>query len=103
MCIRDSDPVNRLNNYVGKRSGDLILISNYDEQYYFGGELTGMHGGIHPDDSNAVLAYGWFGGSIEQWNNAKDRIEQAINDRCAAENGRHPNLVDMLTGVKAVL
>ena len=97
------DAVNRLNNYTGRFCGDIFLISNYADQYYFGGELKGIHGGLHPDDSRATLAYGWFGVSVPEWQDAKERIKEAIAARCTAENGREPNLVDMLTGVKAIL
>ena len=97
------DPVNRLANYTSPNTGDILLLSNYAEQYYFGGELTGMHGGLHPADSRATLVYGWVGVNGERWAEGRGRIEQAIAARCAAEGGRLPSVVDMLTGVESVL
>jgi len=40
-------------------SGDILLISNYSGGYYFSGPLRGMHGGLHPEDSFATLAFGF--------------------------------------------
>jgi hypothetical protein len=98
-----ADPVNRLNNLVGLFSGDLLLMSNYDERYYFGNEISGLHGGLHPEDSHALLAYGWPAASATEWQSSKSAITTAIQSRCQAENGRHASIVDMLTGVEALL
>lgn len=96
------DPVNRLNHFHGRFTGDLLIISNYAEQYYFGGENTGVHGGLHPDDSLATLLYGWHGVSRDNWQAAENAITTAISRRCRQENGRMPSTVDMLTGIEAV-
>ena len=97
------DPVHRLNNHTGMFSGDLILISNYAEGYYFGKEIKGVHGGLHPDDSLATLVYGWPGASAEDWQRARDAITAAIETRCAAEGGRMASTCDMLVGCNPVL
>lgn len=96
------DPVNRIHNATNRYSGDIWLISNYAEGYYFGNELTGMHGGLHPEDSQATLSYGWHGVSNAEWSEACDTIQAAIAARCARENGRLPSVVDMLTGIEAI-
>ena len=97
------DPVNRLNHHVSRYSGDMILISNYAEGYYFGGETTGVHGGLHPDDSLATLAYAWPGSPSDAWSAVKEAVLQAIDRRCAAEGGRMPATCDVIHGVEAVL
>lgn len=97
------DPVNRLDNYSGRFCGDLLLISNYADGFYFGGELTGMHGGLHPEDSAATLLYGWHGISEDEWSAAAQKIHKAIAKRCHQENGRMSSTPDMLTGVEAVM
>ncbi len=98
-----ADPVHRLNNYAGLYTGDLLLISNYAEGYYFGGEITGVHGGLHPEDSRATLAYGWPGAAAETWEAAKTALTSAIAARCQSEGGRQPTASDMLVGVEAVI
>ncbi|MFQ5615911.1 MAG: alkaline phosphatase family protein [Anaerolineales bacterium] len=97
------DPIHRLNNLAGIYTGDLVLISNYAEGYYFGTEINGVHGGLHPDDSLATLAHGWPGASAEDWAQAKTAITVAIESRCAEEGGRMPATSDMLVGVEAVI
>lgn len=96
------DPVHRLNNQTGLFSGDLLIISNYAEGYYFGKEIHGVHGGLHPEDSHATLAYGYPGAEAAEWAQVKRAIETAIAARCAAEGGRMPSTCDMVVGVEAV-
>jgi hypothetical protein len=97
------DPVNRLDNMAGIYAGDLLLIANYADGFYFGSEISGVHGGLHPDDSRAVLAYGWPGASAANWGAVRTRISEAIQARCAAEGHRLPTTADMLIGALAGL
>jgi hypothetical protein len=97
------DPVHRLNNLAGPFTGDIVLLSNYSSGYYFCQEISGVHGGLHPEDSCAMLAYGWPGATAEQWGAARAAIEGAIAGRCRAEGGRQVSAADMLTGVEAVV
>ena len=97
------DPVHRLEHYAGRYSGDLVLISNYSEGYYFGSETKGVHGGLHPDDSLATLAYGWPGVEAADWVNAAAKIRAAIEGRCKAEGGRMAMTCDMVVGIESIL
>jgi hypothetical protein len=97
------DAVHRLNNHTGPYAGDILLISNYAEGYYFGKEIHGVHGGLHPDDSLATLAYAWPGADTETWAGVKGRLTEAIEARCAREGGRMPSTCDMIVGVEAVI
>ena len=97
------DPIHRLHNRTSMLSGDLLLLSNYEAGYYFGPENAGNHGGLHPEDSCAVLAYGWPDASVTEWEPVQQRITQAIQARCQAEGGRDPSTADMLTGLEAFL
>jgi len=98
-----ADPIHRLHNRTSMLSGDLLLLSNYEAGYYFGGENAGNHGGLHPEDSYGVLAYGWPDASVTEWEPVQQRITQAIQARCRAEGGRQPSTADMLTGLEAFL
>ena len=97
------DPIHRLNNRTQIFSADLLLISNYADGYYFGSQNVGHHGGLHPEDSKAVLAYGWPDASAAQWEQTKYAITQAIEARCRAEGGRQASTTDMMTGLEAAL
>ena len=98
-----ADPVQRLNHMSCATSGDLLLLSRYEQGFYFSGPTTGVHGGLHPEDSSATLAYGWPDATQDAWQAAKRIIRQAIEARCQKEAGRQAGTVDMLTGLLAVL
>lgn len=97
------DPLHRLDNLAGPMTGDLLLISNYAEGYYFGAPITGIHGGLHPEESRAVLAYGFP--TVDESRSAllRKTITDAIQMRCEAEGGRQPSTTDLVTGLMAVL
>ncbi len=98
-----ADPVHRLDNLAGPRSGDLLLISNYEQGFYFGGIHAGVHGGLHPQDSNATMVFGWPGSSQSVWEHSSQAIQAAITARCRAEGGRCPTTADLLTGLTALI
>jgi hypothetical protein len=97
------DPVHRLNNLASPVSGDLLLISNYPDGFYFASPMNGVHGGLHPDDSRATLYYGWPGVDADVWHGAKRAILEAIAQRCQVEGERKPSTADLLTGLLAVI
>lgn len=97
------DPVTRLHNLTGLLAGDLLLISNYRDRYYFAQPIAGVHGGLHPDDSISTFIFGWPSASQEDWLNVKHKIENAIQKRCQEEGNRHPSTADLVTGLTAVM
>ena len=98
-----ADPIHRLNNLASPWVGDLLLISNYAEGFYFAAPLLGMHGGLHPEDSEATLVYGFPGADQTQAQNQRASIGAAIQNRCNAEGGRQPSTADLLTGLLAAI
>jgi hypothetical protein len=98
-----ADPVHRLGNLASPFVGDLLLISNYTGGYYFGAPITGVHGGLHPEDSAATLAYGFPGSDEVEAGQMRIAVSEAIATRCQAEGGRQPSTADLLTGLLAVL
>jgi len=97
------DPVHRLNNLAGPMSGDLVLISNYAEGYYFAAPEAGVHGGLHPEDSFATFAVGLPQAPEATWQELRQRMQAAVEARCAAEGGRLPGTVDLLTALYAAI
>jgi hypothetical protein len=98
-----ADPTHRLDNLVSPYVGDLLLISNYADGFYFGAPITGIHGGLHPEDSGVTLAYGFPGETPEIASKLRIAVESAIQTRCQAEGGRQPSTADLLTGLLAGL
>ncbi len=101
--IETVDAVNRLRHLASPVSGDLVLLANYADGFYFGAPLTGMHGGLHPDDSEAVFSLGWPTGSPAQIAAMRLATQGVITDRCRAEGGRRAGLVDVVPAVTAAL
>jgi hypothetical protein len=95
------DPVQRINNLSSPFGGDLLLISNYAAGFYFGAPITGIHGGLHPEDSRATLIFGFPGAHHN--NGLRIAIKEAIQARCEAEGGRQPSTADLLPGLLAGL
>lgn len=98
-----ADPVQRLENLVGPFVGDLLLVSNYAQGFYFGAPIKGIHGGLHPEDSAATLVYGFPGASQDVSDRMRAAVQTAISTRCLAEGGRQPSTADLLTGLLAVV
>ena len=84
-------------------AGDLLLISNYAEKFYFGAPTTGVHGGLHPDDSWATMVFGFPGMDESTIGGLRIAIQGAIDYRCQAEGSRHPSTADLLTGLLAII
>ncbi len=98
-----ADPVHRLGFLTSPYVGDLLLISNYPDGFYFGAPTRGVHGGLHPEDSEATLVYGWPGVDSTEAKSMRIAVLNAINKRCQMEGGRLPSTADLLTGLLAVL
>ncbi len=84
-------------------SPDLVLLSNYVEGFYFSPPLLGMHGGLHPEDSRATLAFGFAG--VEAGTDpltVLSAVRHAIEARSQAED-RAVSVADLTTGVLAAL
>lgn len=97
------DPIHRLEALSSPNSGDILIFSNYAEGYYFTYPYKGIHGGLHPDDSRALLAYGLPCGAPEQVASLTQAISSAIQTRCQRENGRQPTLADISYGIMAAM
>jgi hypothetical protein len=98
-----ADPIHRLNNLVSPWVGDLLLISNYVDGFYFGAPIRGVHGGLHPEDSDATLVFGFPGLDQTKLVQKREWMTDAIQNRCQAEGGRQPSTSDLVTGVVAGL
>ena len=72
----------RLKRLAGPNSGDLVLVSNYADGYYFGSPIKGIHGGLHPDDSRPVLSLSWVGGDPEQIEHLRCTCHQVTGLEC---------------------
>jgi hypothetical protein len=93
--IETAEAVTRLEHLCGPMTGDLLLVSNYAAGYYFGGPITGIHGGFHPAESRAVLSFGWQGAGDDQI--------AALRLAAKTVTGARPaSLADMLPVLKIV-
>jgi hypothetical protein len=79
--IETAEAVSRLDSLVGPMTGDLLLVSNYSGGFYFGAPITGIHGGLHPQESRAVLSLGWQGASPEQLTALRQAAQSVVGAR----------------------
>lgn len=85
----------RLRGLAGPLSGDVVLVSNYAEGFYFGGPTTGVHGGLHPADSLAVASLGWPSASAEQRMWMEEIIRETVQERRIAHGRSRASLSDL--------
>jgi hypothetical protein len=83
--------------------GDLLLLSNYEEGFYFGAPQHGVHGGLNEEDSQALLLFGWPGAQANEWAQARDMFREAVNMRAQHEGGRQATTADLVTGLLALI
>jgi hypothetical protein len=89
------DAVNRLQLAAGPATGDLILVAKGREGFYFGKPTVGVHGGLLPGESEAVLTFAYPGASGDTVRWMREMAEGVIADRCANEGHRAPSVADM--------
>lgn len=101
--IKTVDAVNRLRCLASPVTGDLLLVSNYADSFYFGGPIHGVHGGLHPEDSEPVLSFGWPTGTPAQIAALRETVQGVVADRCRVENNRRASIVDMVPVLRALM
>jgi len=98
-----ADPVNRIRLAASALTGDLILVANGREGFYFGGPTTGVHGGLLLAESEAVLTFARPSGSPDQIARLREMVAGVVSDRCASEGDRQPSVADMVPAALALL
>lgn len=93
--IQTVDAGPRLRDLAGPHSGDVLLLSNYADGFYFGGPTVGVHGGLHPADSLAVGSFGWPGASAGQLAHLREVAAGIVADRRSAAGRQYASLSDM--------
>jgi hypothetical protein len=101
LCLVEAGP--RLRHLASPYSGDVVLLANYAEGFYFGKPLRGVHGGLHAADSEAVLSFGFPGGEAAQIEQLQAVVNGCLATRCRAEGGRRVGIVDMTPTIEALL
>jgi len=86
----------RLARLAGPVSGDLLLVSNYADGFYFANPMPGMHGGLHPADSLCVASLGWVGASPAEAERLRDQATALVAQRCQADRRKLASLGDVL-------
>lgn len=84
------DPAARIRGMNSGLTGDLVLVSDPSDGYYFSPPLLGSHGGLTAHESEAFLAASWPDAETEK----KKRILDQVEAICQREN-RSPSLVDI--------
>lgn len=101
--IQTVDAVPRLNDLAGPNSGDVLLVSNYADGYYFGGATSGVHGGLHPEDSLAVGSFCWPGASPDQLAHLRDLATGLVDDRRRTAGRQYASLSDLLPVMDGII
>jgi hypothetical protein len=92
----------RLRHLAGRNSGDLVLVSNYADGYYFGSPIKGTHGGLHPGDSRPALSLGWVGGDLQQVEHLRRTCQQVTDHSCSPDPQDCVSLADLMPILRAL-
>jgi len=98
-----ADAVNRIRLAASVMTGDLILVANGREGYYFGEPTTGVHGGLYPGESEVVLTFACPGGSTDEIVWLRETVADVVAGRCASEGNREPSVADVVPVAFALL
>lgn len=98
-----ADPVSRIQQAASAVTGDLILLANGREGFYFGRSTRGVHGGLLPAESEVVFTLAYPGGSSDEIVHLRKVVTTEIADRCAAEGGRQPSVADLVPTLLALI
>ena len=98
-----ADAVNRIRLAAGVMTGDLILVANGREGFYFSSPMTGMHGGLYRGESEVVLTFAYPDGSPDDVAWLRETVGDVVADRCADEGNREPSVADMVPAALALL
>jgi hypothetical protein len=98
-----ADAVNRIRLAAGVMTGDLILVANGREGFYFSAPTTGVHGGLYHGESAVVLTFAYPDGSPDDVAWLRETVGGVVADRCADEGNREPSVADMVPAALALL
>ncbi len=98
-----ADAVNRIRLATSVATGDLILVANGREGYYFSGPMKGVHGGLYPEESETVLTFAYPGGNPDEIAGLRETVTGVVADRCATDGDREPSVADMMPAALALL
>lgn len=90
------DAAARLKHLAGPFSGDLLLVANYAGGFYFGGVTTGVHGGLHPDDSCCVTSLNWLGAAGEDQARLHKIASRILLERLSADGRQYASITDFV-------
>ena len=80
----------------------MILAANGRDGYYFGAPTSGVHGGLYPGESEAVLTFAYPDGSPDEVVWMRETVQGVVVDRCANEGRRQPSVADMMPALFAL-
>ncbi len=101
--IHTVEAASRLRYLASPITGDLLLVSNYAGGFYFGGPITGVHGGLHPEESESVLSLGWPTAAPAALAALRETALGVAADRCRAEQGRRVSNAELTPIVQTLM
>jgi len=97
------DAANRIRLAASAMTGDLILVANGKEGYYFAPPMRGMHGGLLRGESEVALTFACPAAAPDDVAWLRETVAGVVADRCANEGARQPSVADMLPAALALM
>lgn len=93
--INQLEGVSRLADLTGPLSGDLLLLANYPEHFYFGSPVKATHGGIHPEESLCVFSIAMLEEGLDCQEGLENKVEEILDRRLDQEERGYISVADV--------
>lgn len=97
------EPAARLRQIESPETGDIVLLANGDDGFYFGTPCKGNHGGLHKDESRCVFSFGAPGLNGEQWQHIEAALSNEFNNLKQSEDRTFNSLTDISPAILRII
>jgi len=89
------EPVSRLKQMESSETGDIVLLANGDDGFYFGTPCKGNHGGLHKDESRCVFSVGAPGLPTTHWSLLETTLSTEFKELRHREGRSFNSIIDI--------
>lgn len=89
------EPASRLNRLASAASGDIVLLANGEQGFYFGAPYRGQHGGLLRGESECTFAIGAPSLSREAWASLETALAASLHDQRRSDDRDYNTLADI--------
>jgi hypothetical protein len=97
------EPVARLREIESPETGDIVLLANGGDGFYFGSPCRGNHGGLHKDESRCVFSIGAPTMPAENWARLEAALSTEFRELRSRERRSFNSLTDIAPAITRII